>query len=273
MVRSGRVTHAINDYPFPTARGDVYLTPPGSIHGYRDTRDLRADVFCFQAAFFSLNELQALHSLSGFRSLFVPREDEKSAQFGSYRLHLTPEQLLETETMLDEITRELNQDSPVAPLLTRALFFRLLVHLARASAQSSTRLQGENGWTKAQRLDFREVLQLCDTRFHEPLCVPQLARLMFFSTARFSAVFKRETGVAPATYIRRLRLQHAQTLLRTTKLSSDKIARQSGFADGAQLARTFRRDLRTTPLAYRAEFGKSQMQKTDSPKTDFPIRV
>lgn len=249
ITTSGRAIHVINGQAHAAQRGDVYITPPGSVHAYRNFRSFHAETFCFQESYFSLHEIEALHSLRGFRDLLVANDTANNAH---HCLHLTPEQLGEVEKIVAEMNRELSSEETfIAPLLARGLFFRLLVFLARLVSTSSTRTV-ENARPDALALALRDILRVCETRFHEPLSVPQLAKLIGFSTAHFSEVFKAETGLAPATYIRRLRLQRAQKLLQTTKLSSSQIALQCGFSDGAQLARTFRREFDMTPRQLRS---------------------
>jgi AraC-like DNA-binding protein len=94
---------------------------------------------------------------------------------------------------------------------------------------------------------------------------------MFLSPGHFSELFSREVGMPPATYLRRLRLERAQTLLRTTALSATEIAQQSGFNDLAQLSRAFRTAFNTTPSAYRAHSMRGYwMDGTAAPDLGFP---
>jgi transcriptional regulator GlxA family with amidase domain len=156
--------------------------------------------------------------------------------------------------MIEEILAEMGSSSTAAPLLVRGLLFRLLVYLARIQAEGGgARRSGPRGHlVPARGPRLADVVRVCEQRFAEPLLVPQLAALMFLSPGHFSELFSREVGIPPATYLRRLRLERAQTLLRTTALSATEIAQQSGFNDLAQLSRAFRTVFNTTPSTYRA---------------------
>jgi AraC family L-rhamnose operon regulatory protein RhaS len=255
VVQGGRGVHVINDHPYQIARGDVYITPPGTTHRYRDYHELRAEAFCFQADYFGEEELQALRSLPGFWSLLVSPNVEETARLRDYHLHLSPERHSEVEAMIEELNRERGANANVSRALVRGLFFRLLVFLARQHAQQRTALRHTSTRTARQQAhNVAQVLQFCDEHFCESLSVPQLAAMMFLSPGRFSEVFTREVGMPPATYLRRLRLERAQTLLRTTSLSATEIAHRSGFSDLAQLSRAFRAVFGTTPSAYRATY-------------------
>ncbi len=275
VVQGGRGVHVINNHPYGIARGDVYLLSPGTVHAYRDYCALAVDAFYFQPQLFSSEELAALRSLAGFWHLLItlaaPADDEANGQGETHdhRLHLPPEHLHDVETMLSELCAEFVAPTPEAALLTHTLFFRLLVHFARWQAAQQARIpdtgaRGDRGDNLARheevrqhahyKADITNVLRICEERFQEPLTVPQLAAQTFLSPSRFTELFSREVGMSPAAYIRRLRLERAQTLLRTTVLSTTSIAHQVGFRDGAQLSRAFRDVFHLTPTAYRATF-------------------
>lgn len=267
IVQGGQGIHLINKHPYGIARGDVYMLPPGSIHAYRDYHALIIDAFYFLAELFSDEELLALRSLSGLWSLLINREEKmrddiaQNKDFSDHRLHLAPTYFCEIEAMIGELHTEFLSTSVEAPLLAQSLFFRLLVHLARwqvdqqvSSNAATGNTLSEISQTTAYKISIANIVQICEERFYEPLTVPQLAALMFLSPSRFSELFSREMGMSPATYIRRLRLERAQLLLRTTSLSTTTIAHQVGFRDSAQLSRAFHTVFQLTPSIYRARF-------------------
>ncbi|GHO86530.1 helix-turn-helix domain-containing protein [Dictyobacter formicarum] len=262
IVRSGSGVHLINDHPYAITRGNVYVLSPGTVHAYRNYCQLVIDAFYFQPEVFRADELLALHSLSGFWRLFIVPEQLKQPEVREeaidHHLHLSPEKQAEIEQKIAEIHSEYITLTPDAVVLTRSQFFRMLIHLARwqneqaevkgcapqAIAQTDTQ----------QKMGLAGILRFCEENYHEPLNVPQLAARMFLSPSRFSEIFSHEVGMSPAAYIKQLRLERVQTLLRTTVLSTTNIAHQVGFRDSAQLARVFRSTFHLTPTAYRRNF-------------------
>jgi AraC-like DNA-binding protein/quercetin dioxygenase-like cupin family protein len=297
VVQAGQGTHVIDNHPYMITRGDVYILPPGSVHAYQDFRDLTIDAFYFQPPLFSKDELFALERMSGFWHLMVPAEivsnafntvnvsnnsslshlhSENKQRIYDHRFHVSPECYRELLAMIEEIRAEFFTESLEATILTRNQFFRMLVYIARqyglamrSTSQTSLLIQdmadapserdepqGRYSHTP-HGIGLARVLQLCEERFYEPLTVPQLAALMFLSPSRFTEIFTQHVGVSPAAYIRRLRLQRAQTLLRTSTYSITTIAQQVGFGDSAQFTRAFQAVFHMTPTAYRGQFKSS----------------
>jgi len=262
LGRGGQGLHIVNGHPYPITRGDLYITPPGSIHSYCAYHHLQAEALIFQAQLFSAAELDALRSLAGFWNLFIPAVPDQADTCRDYQLHLSPERYRVVEGMVQEFFTEITQPAPVSAMLVRGLLLRLLVYLARLQSEDDLSLDEKEAAsdstakTSAGGPGLAEVLRICEERFAEPLSVPQLAALMFLSPSYFSEIFSREVGMPPAAYIRRLRLERAQTLLRTTWLSATEIAQQVGLNDSAQLSRAFRAAFGMTPTAYRATFNK-----------------
>jgi AraC-like DNA-binding protein len=89
--------------------------------------------------------------------------------------------------------------------------------------------------------------------FHigEPLSVADMARRANLSPSRFGVVFRRHFGLSPHQYFLRLRIEHAQELLRTTDLPQREIAEYCGFADVHHFSKAFKRITRLPPGAYR----------------------
>ncbi|MEV7543102.1 helix-turn-helix domain-containing protein [Streptomyces sp. NPDC089915] len=86
------------------------------------------------------------------------------------------------------------------------------------------------------------------------LSAPALAARMCLSERHFARVFKQETGTSPAAYVEAVRVELARRLLETTDCPLDQVAATSGLGSAETLHRAFRRQLATTPAAYRRRF-------------------
>ena len=265
IVRGGRGVENVNGHPYVIARGDVYIVPVGMAHGFRDYEALEMDAFYFQTRLFTRGELTALREMAGFWELFVPHRAQGSGKFRDQHLHLTQEQHRATEAVIEEIRMEMCDPQGIGPALARSLFFQLLGTLARwHSLQESARDGRDAERASAFSYAATEVgshapamaatMRFCEENFHRELTVPQLAASAFLSPDHFSRLFASHAGMPPSAYIRRLRLEHSQALLRTTTLDVAEIARQCGFGGVTQLSRTFSVAFGCTPTAYRKSF-------------------
>ena len=92
---------------------------------------------------------------------------------------------------------------------------------------------------------------------HEKLDVNQVAEHMNMSTRNFTRVFTKQTGMPPAKFIEKLRVEAARKYLEDTDLSIEEIAERCGLGGLVSMRRTFLRHLMTTPSDYRRSFRTS----------------
>jgi transcriptional regulator GlxA family with amidase domain len=99
---------------------------------------------------------------------------------------------------------------------------------------------------------IRRVLAFMEAHYDEPLSLAQLAGMCNRSLYRFATIFRQEVGLPPHQYLCRLRIQHAQSLLRqgTPPMMA---ALESGFFDQSHLSRHFKRLCGVTPGQFIAE--------------------
>ena len=83
------------------------------------------------------------------------------------------------------------------------------------------------------------------------LSLTSIAREANFSTARFSTLFKAQTGFSPVEYYIRLRVQAACRMFDTTALNVSEVAAKVGYADQYYFSRIFRKIMGMPPTAYR----------------------
>lgn len=85
----------------------------------------------------------------------------------------------------------------------------------------------------------------------EKLSVEEIAASAGYSASYFSHIFAEETGMSPYQFVVRSRVEQAQQLLKTTRLTVQEIAFRCGFNSVANFCYTFRRTSGISPHEYR----------------------
>jgi transcriptional regulator GlxA family with amidase domain len=87
-----------------------------------------------------------------------------------------------------------------------------------------------------------------------PHGIDDLASLAGMSPRHLQRRFTQETGLPPATYVERVRLEAAQRALAERDDPLETVARRYGFGTAETLRRTFHRLVGITPSEYRNRF-------------------
>jgi transcriptional regulator GlxA family with amidase domain len=129
---------------------------------------------------------------------------------------------------------------------------RLVLYLKRPGNQSQF-----SNILMHQTVDYEPIRDIQDwivEHLDEELTVELLAERSLMSPRNFARVFLRETGITPAKYIEKLRLETARRRLEETRLTIDEISSECGVGNADTLRRLFLRHMRTTPSDYRKSF-------------------
>lgn len=129
---------------------------------------------------------------------------------------------------------------------------QLVVYLKRQGGQSqfSVPLRRSPG----SRRDIDELRLWIAENLDDDLSAAALADRMCLSERHFARVFTHETGTSPAAYVEAARIEAARRLLETTDCPLEQVAGAAGLGSVETLHRAFRRQLATTPAAYRRRF-------------------
>ncbi|MFI7440485.1 GlxA family transcriptional regulator [Nonomuraea indica] len=90
-----------------------------------------------------------------------------------------------------------------------------------------------------------------------PLDLGALAGHARMSVRTFTRRFREETGVSPARWLTRQRVEHARHLLETTDLGVEEVARRAGFGTAVSLRQHLHAAVGVAPLAYRHTFRRA----------------
>ena len=111
-----------------------------------------------------------------------------------------------------------------------------------------------------QQVDYRPIQEIESwimEHLHETLTVERLAEQSLMSARNFARVFMRETGITPAKYIDKLRIETACRYLVDTQLSLKEIATTCGLGTVDNMRKVFIKYLEISPVEYRKRFGST----------------
>lgn len=97
----------------------------------------------------------------------------------------------------------------------------------------------------------RRAKEYMQDNLHQPMTLAEIAGAVNLSTFHFLRLFAAATGEPPRRYLGRLRVAAARRLLEVGDTSVTDIAYRCGYSSATHLAAAFRREMGTSPTAYR----------------------
>ena len=91
----------------------------------------------------------------------------------------------------------------------------------------------------------------------EDLSIERLAERSNMSVRNFTRIFLKETGLTPAKFVEKLRVEVARKYLEDSDLTMDQIAAKCGLGGLVSMRRTFMRHMMVSPSDYRRSFRTS----------------
>lgn len=135
----------------------------------------------------------------------------------------------------------------LAPLVLEEISYRLLTSPhARALRRASQDTR-----------DGQQILQTMEwmrTHAAEPLTVPRIARQAGMSASHFAHCFTELARISPMRYLKRVRLEHAQTLLLGSSTRASEVAHLVGYRSPSHFTRDFKAQFGVPPSQFAREF-------------------
>ena len=177
----------------------------------------------------------------GFSREFIEpksEEEEKAITiFGNKgaEIRLSPTRAEELAELLHKIDNEQN-------LFRKRLLFYYLFSLLSELKESP------NGTLKLPQYVSKAV-EYINTHYPEKFTAEELAWQLKVGRTTLLTSFKKHIGTTLNSYLIKCRIHHATMLLKSGK-SEPEVAEAVGFGDSANMIRTFKRELGTTPMKY-----------------------
>ena len=150
------------------------------------------------------------------------------------------------EQLFVQLLQEQKRRSKYADEMILALLNQLIVLMMRqveALPPVDCRMKGE------YRI-IRQMQVYVSTHIWEDLSVPFVARQVNMSPSYLTALFHKHLDIAPAEYIRRVKLQESKQMIRENKLNFTEIAAELQYSTVHHFSRQFKEKFGMTPTEY-----------------------
>ena len=134
-----------------------------------------------------------------------------------------------------------------------AALHRQVPHIGSRLHMTSAAMAGTlAGWQE------RRAKAMLAENINGNISLAHLAQECRLSVRHFTRAFRASTGVSAHTWLLRLRIEKAKTLLLSSRRALAEIALECGFADQSHMTRVFRRSIGLSPGVWR------RLQSSDS---------
>lgn len=154
------------------------------------------------------------------------------------------------EALMPTLARTQEAVSRTEQLFVDQIVFAMLAHLSGRYAVPAARPASAGRLAPWQQ---RLVTERLTVDFRNEPALEDLARLCGLPVLRFAGDFRRTTGLTPARWLRRARVEAAKEMLFRTTLPLKEIAYRCGFADQSHFTRVFSSEVGMTPGTWRRE--------------------
>ena len=179
------------------------------------------------------------HRFLAFSTAVRPLFDRIRADFGAVvRL---PEES-EAAALFDELFEGVRRRRLRDRFHESELLYRLLIALYRTQVQAAR-----------ERDPVEFGLHYLRSHFRSPINLKTVAAKCGISREHFIREFRARHGEAPGALLRRLRLEHARTMLAAAEFGIAEVARASGFSSANTFGRAYRARYGCSPGAQRTK--------------------
>ncbi|MCX8956031.1 HTH-type transcriptional activator RhaR [Erwinia psidii] len=231
IVWRGNGLHVMNDNPWLITCGDLFYVGPDDCHSYESVNDLVLDNIIYCPERFQLGlDLRE----------FLP-QDEKAWRLTTRGMSLVRGVIL-------QLSQECHKSDQLSRQLTETLFLQLVLILQRHRYKPDCARQLPEG----EQLDL--LMSAIQGQIAHNFDLSLFCQQHHLSERTLKHLFRQQTGMMPAQYIRQIRLCKAKFLLRSTECLIGEVAARCGFDDSNYFSVVFTRGTGMTPSAFRQQF-------------------
>lgn len=169
------------------------------------------------------------------------------------------------EALLKSMVVEILHREPMYRIVVESQFRQAMALFGRQMAQR----KGSVASSSRQRI--LSIVEYMNRHYFEPLQTEELAARCGLSKYHFIHLFRMCMGMTPYSYLIRIRMERAETLLQTGDMTVQEVAFVCGYNDPLYFSRAFSRHFGVSPTDYKQRFFSENERKLFSiPKPAIP---
>jgi AraC family L-rhamnose operon transcriptional activator RhaR/AraC family L-rhamnose operon regulatory protein RhaS len=241
IVIGGVAVHHLDEHLVTVSMGDVFVIPPGHVHGYDVPENSGVQVLNILFDLKRLNiNMRDLEQIPGFHALF----SVKLSNHHEPHLKLHAKDLAFVNSIIEVIEAEQEEMAPGYEFFCETKFQELMVFLARRYSHVATP-SGKNV------LKLGELISYMEKNLGENLSFEDVAAAIHMSPTSLRRAFQETFACSPMAYLQQLRVKRAMLLLADPLKSISDVAFEVGFNDSGYFSRVFKVETDETPKEFR----------------------
>ncbi|PZD97095.1 AraC family transcriptional regulator [Paenibacillus sambharensis] len=154
------------------------------------------------------------------------------------------------DPVVNSIIREVQEKKPGFERYAQALTLQLLIECCRLLSESGYSAPAP---TSCKHERISEVVRFINSHYMEELSLERLAERFYISPYYLSRFFKEATGFTYVEYLNNVRIKEAMTLLLSSSMKANLIAKRVGFGSVTHFGRVFKQITGYPPSFYRKD--------------------
>ncbi|MDQ6419793.1 AraC family transcriptional regulator [Paenibacillus sp. LHD-117] len=250
VIKSGELHMKENGIEYVLKRGDMLLLEPGMDH--EGTRKATCDYYYFHFLHPGLKATAKEIDPSELARSYVL---EEAAEPGEEPLHYLPKHCSITDkTSFHQLMHAMNEllllyrRKHYNRGLTALRFSEFLIELSRDYLLNVLRNEGGKGSKAISKV--HALLDYIEQHYTGKITSELIEREFESNYDYLNRVFKEHTGETIMRYVNKIRIQHAQELIRATHMSFGEIGYLTGLEDPYYFSKVFKQYVGLSPMQY-----------------------
>lgn len=243
VVLNGNATHIVNTESSFIKKGDVFVINEKTSHAYKDPLDFKICNIMYRPDMLR-SAGPDLRTSNGYQALFVLEPYYRNIHPYNSKLSLPIPNLEYVSTLISAMIKEYNDKLQGYQTMLISRFMELVVYLSR---QYDSQEQGMH----SNLMHLANAISYIEDHYLESVSLEQIAQKSDISVRHLNRIFQSYFHTTPMSYLQRLRLDRACTLLKQTKLAITEVSYECGFNDSNYFTRQFTKTFGLSPKAYR----------------------